>query len=37
MADEMREVATDLFGRFDSDKSGEVDRDEFDQILSGLR
>jgi len=37
MADEMREVATDLFGRFDSDQSGEVDRDEFDQILSGLR
>ena len=37
MADEMREVAADLFGQFDADKSGEVDRDEFDRILTGLR
>jgi Ca2+-binding EF-hand superfamily protein len=37
MVDEMREVAADLFAKFDRDKSGEVDREEFDEILIGLR
>ena len=37
MADEMREVAAELFTKFDADRSGEVDRDEFNEILTGLR
>ena len=37
LADEMRGVAADLFGQFDADNSGEVDRDEFNHFLTGLR
>ena len=36
-ADDMAEVATQLFHKFDIDGSGEVDEREFDHIVVGLR